>query len=255
MTLKQTGITLLVLAVLAVVAGVWASYSRPVAQEPAQVQDLLGGTATSTGQMEYRELSDCFDIDALYPASTGLSATADAKAREFIQTRLKHEIDQFKSDNDVSDRDPAQTKALGICTDRKFTLQLQYKQYVGQGMVSYFYTVYADSLGAHPNLYFITFTFDQNGKIVSIEDVLRSNDLSHLSQLVTADVTAQLKRRLKMDDVSGAIFNEGLTPNDNNYGNFVVDGSDLLVEIPPYQVAAWAAGTFEVRIPLSELQK
>ena len=47
----------------------------------------------------------------------------------------------------------------------------------------------------------------------------------------------------------------GLAPTVENYSTFAVDGDTLLIELPPYQVAAYAAGSFEVRVPLKDIQK
>ncbi len=260
MTIKQTLSALGILIVLGGAVGFWASRTTPA---PVAEQHILMGTKTADGDYQYSEQTDCFAIKANYPAATGLGAAADVKAREMIETRLKHEIDQFKADNDVSSRDPEQTKALGICGERKFTLEMTYKKYSGSNSVSYFYTVYADSLGAHPNAYFITFVFDENGKVVSIQDVLRTADLTELSLLVSTDVQKQLIARLgdslpvgaEGPDVTGAMFPEGVAAKEDNFKNFVIDGDTLAIEIPPYQVAAWAAGSFEVRIPLADLAR
>ncbi len=71
-----------------------------------------------------------------------------------------------------------------------------------------------------------------------------SNWLEELSLLVSNDVVSQVKQRLGIDDTTGAIFPEGLSPNEENFQNFAVDGTSLLIELPPYQVAAYAAGSF-----------
>ena len=121
--------------------------------------------------------------------------------------------------------------------------------------MSYAYTVYADTLGAHPNGYFRTFVFDQAGNEIKIQDIATSSAIvQKIAAAATAQVTKQLQDGLGQKDVADAIFKEGLAPTPDNFQNFVIDGSDLLVLIPPYQVAPYVAGSFEVRIPLSQLQ-
>ena len=153
----------------------------------------------------------------------------------------------------------------GITADRYYALALEYQAVMSSTTVSYAYQVYADTLGAHPNLYYKTFVFDQNGNQLGLKDVLSNNPnwLEELSLLVSQDVTAQLKARLAESipqgdegpDVTDSLFTEGLAAQEENFKNFVVDGDELVILIPPYQVAAYAAGAFEVRIPLSEVNR
>ena len=106
--------------------------------------------------------------------------------------------------------------------------------------------------------------FDLDGNEVTLAQVLDTNPnwLEELSLLVSQDVQKQLIARMgdslpvgaEGPDVTGAMFPEGVAPKAENFKNFVIDYDTLVIHIPPYQVAAWAAGSFEVRIPLSSLR-
>lgn len=266
MTNKQLLGSLAALAVLAIIFGTWASYTNTPATTSAvpALSSVVGGELASDGVYRYTERSACFSIDVEYPATTSLAAAADVRARTTMEQRLLQDISEFKANNDVSGRSPEQVEALGMCADRPFTLKIQYETRSGSGTISYLYTVFADSLGAHPNGYFITFVFNDNGELLGLEQVLGSNQnwLEELSLLVSRIVTAQMAERLGPDapqgaegpDVTGALFAEGLAPKEENFRQFIVDGDDLLIIIPPYQVAAYAMGSFEARIPLADLQ-
>ncbi len=247
-------------------AGLSSLTTPPVAAPTAGDKSaILGGTLGSDGAYHYSEDKEYYRIDADYPASTGLSAAADLKARTTIEQGLAAQIASFKQDSALDNITPQDAEIQGLSGDRKYALALEYKMVTSSTTVSYAYQVYADTLGAHPNLYYTTFVFDQDGNQLVLADVLSNNPnwLEELSLLVENDVTAQLKARLADSlpqgdegaDVTGSIFAEGLAAKEENFKNFVVDGDSLVILIPPYQVAAYAVGAFEVRIPLSEINK
>lgn len=266
MSNKQILGILAVLIILAVLVGMWASRTQPV-QEPAagDKSEILGGTLTANGYYEYTEDKPYYKITAVYPANTGLSEGGDVKARTTIEQGLAAEIANFKNGSGLDTLTPQDAEIQNISNERKYMLDLAYKAYASAGSVSYVYQIYADTLGAHPNGYYLTYTFDQDGNQLALGDVLKNNPnwLEELSLLVSQEVTAELKSRLSASlpqgdegaDVTGALFAEGLSPKEENFKNFAVDGTDLLIFIPPYQVAAYAAGSFELRIPLGEINK
>jgi hypothetical protein len=124
------------------------------------------------------------------------------------------------------------------------------------------FTIYEDTGGAHPNGFYRTFVFDEQGSAVKLSDLFLpaqagkpgSNYLQKISAAATAQVTKQLQEGLGQADVSGDIFAEGLAPTVENFKNFVIDGDTLYIVIPPYQAAAYVAGSFDVRIPFGDLK-
>jgi hypothetical protein len=255
MTLKQIASVLGVLAVLAIIFGLWASHTKPVAAPAAQETHILQGTKTAQGDYLYTEDKDYYSIKAAYPGQTGLKAEADAIARATIEQGLADEIANFKKNSGLDALTPQDIQTQGLGGDRKYMLDMEYKAYSSTSSVSYAYTVYADTLGAHPNGYYLTFVFDSGGNQAELGDLFAdgSDYLARIASAATAQVTKQLQAGLNQQDVSESIFKEGLAPKDENFKNFVIDGDTLVVFIPPYQVAAYVAGSFEVRIPLSTL--
>lgn len=255
MDFKKTGIVLLVLFVAAGGLGFWASKTGLGPLAPQERHVLMGST-TPEGDYVYVEDAPYYTIEVRYPAKTALSGAADAKARFAIETALAARIAQFKTDGNFENLTEEDVRIQGLGADRKYALGLEYKTYTSLGYVSYLYTIYADTLGAHPNLYFLTFVFDNKGEQVALGQLFPNNPnwLEELSLLVSNDVVAQIRQRTGIDDVTGSVFAEGLAPVESNFQNFVLEGDSLLIEIPPYQVAAYAVGTFEVRIPLKDLQ-
>ncbi|MDE2071593.1 MAG: DUF3298 domain-containing protein [Patescibacteria group bacterium] len=248
----NTSRTLWALGLIIVVGGlafVAAGYTTP------QEAHVLQGTLSQDGRSyTYAEDKPYYSVSVEYPAHTALSGGADIKAREFMETALQAQVVQFKQDSGVETLTAQDAQYQNITADHKYALGIEYKEYGSPNYDSFLFSIYEDTLGAHPNGFFKTFVFDQNGKIISIEDIVKGKGLSALAALVRADVVKQMQTRLGQQDVSGALFEDGLAPTDNNYSNFIVDNTDLLIELPPYQVAAYAMGTFEVRVPLSNFQ-
>ena len=85
MTTKQILQVLGVLVVLAIIFGVWANYTKPVALPVAQETHVLQGTKTAEGDFVYTEDKDYYSIKAAYPAQTPLEGEADIKARAAIE--------------------------------------------------------------------------------------------------------------------------------------------------------------------------
>lgn len=105
--------------------------------------------------------------------------------------------------------------------------------------------------GAHPNHDFKTFTFDLNaGRELTLDDVLRadSNPWPTLSALAQISLTEQMG-----DFADAAWITDGTGENLENYHSWALDAENLYIFFPPYQVAAYAAGSFTVAIPLNSI--
>lgn len=256
MSTKQILYSLGILIILGLIFAGLASLTRPVAPV-AQETHVLAGTLTDQGDYLYTENKDYYTIQAAYPANTPLEPAADAKARATIEQALADEIANFKQDSGLNTLTPDDIKVQGLSADHHYALDMEYKMYTSSTTVSYAYQVYADTLGAHPNGYYMTFTFDQDGNQVMLADLFdpASSWLADISKAVTTQVTAQIKALTGGGDASMDIYPEGVAATPDNFKSFYLDGDTLGILIPPYQVAAYAAGSFDVRIPLASLAK
>jgi hypothetical protein len=258
MTTKQILYTLGILAVLAGIFGFLASFTKPI--EPvAEESHVLAGALTDQGDFVYTEDKDYYTVKAAYPATTPLEPDADRKARAVIEQGIADEIAVFKSDNNLGALTAQDAQMQNLSKDRRYALDMEYREATSSGTVSYAYQVYADTLGAHPNLYYRTFVFDREGNRLSLGDLFVASStgpgadyLNQISGAASVQVREELTRRLG-EEPGDSFFDEGTAPNPENFQNFVIDGNDLVFLLPPYQVAAYAAGSFEVRIPLSQL--
>ncbi len=246
----RRALILLVLLVLigALGVGFWGM------REGQDREDTLGALREGDNLLLARE-AETYRISAAYPAKPIPTGGTDENARalDSMETWIASTTAEFSSFS--TSLSPEERQFLGE-SGRKYELDITYKPYVSleAGTVSYEFDIYADTGGAHPNFYFHTFTFDERGEEVALGDLFEpdSEYLETLSEKALASVRADLSERLG-EDAAAVIFAEGLSPRPENFQNFVLSDDAFILLVPPYQAAAYAAGSFSVRIPFSLL--
>ncbi|MHB8710226.1 MAG: DUF3298 and DUF4163 domain-containing protein [Minisyncoccota bacterium] len=205
------------------------------AMKPAPVK---APATTETGialpALGYREHTKHDDIVANYPTTTPLKADANGAALALMKDFIVQTIDEFKTNGGTG------------------SLQIAYLIGSSTRTLSYIFTIYEDTGGAHGNTIFHTFVFDTaTGKNLSLADLFTPGApyLDTLSQISRA----KLPNVIGADIADPATISSGTTPDDKNFSNFFFDNTDFVILFPPYQVAPYAAGLQTLRIPVSEL--
>jgi hypothetical protein len=243
-------------AVILVLAGgiLWFVLTRPSPEGP-------GPSATSTPsgaeKLSVDDTGPYHDIHAYYPSKTPLaSASTDASAVFVMKTFAESEAQRFR-ENNVEVLTQADIELFGVGEDRKYVLDADYDIHESPVTVSYVYHLYADTLGAHPNAYYRTFTFDlQSGEELHIDDLFMTADyLDVLSNESRRILKAQIAEASAVpeDELDTSMLDAGTTPFSDNFQNFYLEGNDLVIVFPPYQVGPWVLGTQEAHIPRSAL--
>jgi hypothetical protein len=214
-------------------------------------------TVIETGDRQYKESADYYTVQINYPDKTPLatrtSAGADRKALATTESMLKGLVSGFKDLANVGALSQEEKDRLNQ-NGLKYSLNVGYRPYSSGSFVSYEYDVYMDTGGAHPNNSYKTLVFDLNGNTVKLGDLFMSGDyLTKISEMAKTQIEAQITQRAGKEAVSTLVV-EGYAPKAENFENFVVDSDRIRIFIPPYQVAAYAAGGFEVQIPLAEMK-
>ncbi len=255
---------LVVLVLMLVMVGlfVWYLLARPYATLP------VGQTGTSTPAtstvvlpipkdvpQHLTESGTYYDIDLEYPSVTPLtqsaSASADASAIATMKAYDESTTATFKKDTDITDITPQIAEDQGLNQYNKYELSSTYQTFTSPFSVSYVFNVTEDTLGAHPNSNFQTFTFRAtDGAVINLADLFNSgtNYLGTLSTLTRAALTKQMG-----SNSNPSFIDPGTTPDANNFSNFAIDGNDLVIFFAPYAVGPYSSGPQTVRIPLSEL--
>ncbi len=210
---------------------------------------------TDAPATKYADHGKYYDIDLQYPSHTPLAQIAgeqaEANAVQLFRQFSENTAEGFKEDGQLGSLTDADAKIQGLDSSRKYSLSDTFDFYSSPSTISYNFEIYSDTLGAHPNTYYRSFTFDaKTGTSLGLGDLFVSgvNYLNTLSTLSRTSLTSQLG-----DNGSPETINAGTTPDEDNFQNFVIDGKNLVIFFPPYQVAAYAAGPQSVKIPFSQL--
>jgi hypothetical protein len=249
--MKKSLLAAIIILVLAA-GGAW--YYFDGASYFAAEKHIILGTLGAEGDYVYAEDMPYYLVDVYYPAKTPLGRSADRAARLTMEQGLLDLVNQFKNNGQFESLTAEDVAIQGLGPDRKYALAIEYKEYTSPKYVSYVYSIYEDTLGAHPNGYFKTYTFNKKGEALPLAGLFKpeSDYLARIAPLATAEVERLITER-GGEGAADGLFREGLSPTVENYSSFHVDGDNLIILFPPYQVAAYAVGVFTVRIPLSQL--
>ncbi len=215
-------------------------------------------TSSTAPALHITEHAKYYDIDMTYPSATPLlsvSATANAQAVSVMRAAMQQVVEQFKKDGNFTNLTPEDVKIMRL-DERQEALSSEYKVYTGPRTVSYSFLIYSDTLGAHPNSYYQTFTFDtQTGAQLSLSDLF----LPSVSYLEKMSVRARADLPDIISKMSEGTFGDtdsiklGTAPTKDNFSTFYVEGKNLVLVFPPYQVGPYALGTVLYPIPLAQL--
>jgi uncharacterized protein YecT (DUF1311 family) len=180
-----------------------------------------------------------YEIDIAYPQTGNKSVDAA------IADWAKKETSDFKSDAAGNDGD----SSIG-----GYTLDIEYD--VARNDDEIFAVVFTESTfegGAHPNTNFRTMNFLMpDGWQVYLPEVFTDAGLKKISQLAIADLNKQLTSPDEMSDKDWIA--RGAGPDWDNFGDFTLLPDALDIQYAPYNVAAYAAGPQETKIPMAPLK-
>jgi hypothetical protein len=248
MTVKNGIIGLILVAVLGF--GVWYLFTN---------SQSLPHVLNERGDRQIKEETEFYVIQAVYPNTTRLatrtdtSSSADKRAVRRIESVVEDAIDDFKRDAQqaLTESEKARLTEAGL----KYSFNLGYQPYNSGSFASFELGIFKDVGGAHPINSFKTLVFDLEGNEVKLGDLFVSGSdyLDRIATVARTQVEEQLASRAGAEATSTVIA-AGLAPTAENFANWVNNDGTLMFFIPPSQAAAYAAGSFIVRISLDELR-
>ena len=248
-----------ILVLIFVVLAIWymATHQAPaVFTASIATSTPSGATAAVSGPQTITDDGQYYQIRAQYPGSTVLAQSANAQADTAavaqIKAFLQQEAANFKQNGDFANLTAEDAHIQGLDQGRIYSLDAEYKAYQGAHSVSYVYTLESDTLGAHPNEYYKTFTFDTiSGQSLAIGDIFQpnSNYLQLLSTRVRADLPSIINN-LQAGAADTATINVGTQPIIEDFQSWYIDDANLVIVFAPYQVGPYSIGTVLDTIPL-----
>lgn len=241
---RNTLVGLIALAVVALGAFLYYGFWPAPAKAP-------GGSVTTSLTNPYTEHGAYYDVSAAYPTSTPLPTKASEVVVDVMQGWMLATISQFKSDTNAENPSAEDSSVMGFDQGRKVSLDIKYQTFTAPHTVSYVFTTYEDTGGAHGNTFLTTFTFDTpTGTELALADLFTASSgyLGKLSSIARAKLPGILGEMADTQMIEG-----GTAPEAKSFESWYLDGSSLVLLFPPYAVAAYAAGTQTLTIPLSNL--
>lgn len=253
----------MLVAILAAIAAWYMLGSEKVIAPTSPTATSTGQTASTTAAAapaaHIIEHAAYYDIDLAYPSATplaSLSADANAKAVATMKAAMQGTADQFVKDGNFANLTQKDIQMMGL-TQRKESLGAQYKGYTSKHTISYVFAIYSDTLGAHPNTVYQVFTFDtQTGAQLGLGDLFTvSTYLNELSTIANQQLPSILadREQVNVSEVDTDYMAQGSAPKAENYQDWYLNGNNLVIVFPPYQVGPYALGTIEMPISLSQL--
>lgn len=261
MNTKDTGfwVGIGVLAIVAI-ALLWYMATHPA---PAQAPGTGQNAATVGANGTIHDDGQYYAIDATYPTTTTLATTAGTKADEAARAAMESfvntQIATFKQQNiDTLTPDDIQVMQLGQ-DGRQYALDIAYTATSSPTIDSYVFTIYQDTMGAHPNGTYQTFNFDAaTGDRLTISSIFLPNSgfLNRLSTMARASLPATIASEEQIDpsQVDMGMIADGTGPTIDNFSQFYVANGQLVIIFPPYQVGPYSLGTVLFPIPLSQVK-
>ena len=240
------------IAILIIIVGL--TFYFVTKSQPTKTPTIpLASTADSFPAGGYTEHAKYYDSAVNYATSTPLlssvGASADAQAVAVMQKFASDTVAQFKIDGNFANLTANDTKMMGFDQGRKETLKIVYLIASSPHTVSYIYTIYEDTLGAHGNIFFKTFTFDTStGAPLALADIFTSGSsyLDLLSKISRAKLPSVIGK-----NADTLFITNGTAPKDKNFANFFFDNHDLVILFAPYAVAPYSSGPQTLRIPFT----
>lgn len=257
MTSKNLFFGLLVLLVAGLIGAYFLSRSVTVSSPNLTAQE-----DPSAGYEDVVETGQYYEISARAPSTVSLSSSASASAKAsaeaVINAWVKETIATFKLNSGLETLTEEDVRIQGLGEGRKYALNTSYEEHIGPATVSYVFQIYEDTLGAHPNAYYRSFTFDsKNGKELRIADIFESTTyLDTLSRVSRDMLIPQIAKATEtsVEEMSTEYIETGTTPDQNNFQIFYLTTTDLVIVFPPYQVGPWVLGTQTIRVPRAEIE-
>lgn len=223
----------------------------PAAAEPVEADTTI--TLVLSGTRTEHERESRLSVDMTYPqlnpsARPDLAHIFDQINAQIVE-RMSSEVDSFlvwaRESAAITDATLGGESSLeggfsdAFINDRVFSTR--------QHMYSY-------TLGAaHPNTTTIVHNFDLGtGEVLALEDLFESGTayLDTLSLLTQVGLFSEAESR---GFAASDLWEDGYAAQAENFERFTIGVDSLAIHFPPYSVAPYVAGDFEVCIPYTRL--
>lgn len=220
-----------------------AACGTPDAPEPpAEVEPPT--LRVETDSLKARADSLNYDIAIAYPQIAGSDAPAIARINRSIRDSLAAFAASIKPRRTDFSGDPERDRMIVGEAEGRPT-----RTFLGDRLFSSRVDIYAFTGGAHGNLFSFPLTYDlATGESIRLGALFRNGTAwpDTLSMLTTA--------RLAAEQDTSWFFEDRVPATPETFAFFTLGADSLTVFFPPYAIAPYAAGAFEVTLPYTDLR-
>jgi hypothetical protein len=192
-----------------------------------------------------------FDINIDYPELIATDApAAAAKFNRLIKTIAEREFAEFRKlmfEQTTEDLKFARERGVNNYLEAGYRIDFADERVVSVGFAVSTYTG-----GAHPNHHSLTVNFDlKTGRRIELAELFKpgASYLKIISDYCVKDLKTKTGEMSDEDWIRS-----GAGPAKENFRSWSITKKGILINFDPYQVAAYAAGPFEVLVPYDELK-
>jgi len=237
------------------------SYSYYIFHKPVKeidIKDSPFSILLENSTTTFAEGTDWYDAKIVYPKKNQKVTDQIFKMWQDFATET-----QIKNYTNLKDA----KEGLAINVDGlRYSFYADYEIATSTNTISYVYEIYNFTGGAHGGTSIVAITENEKQEIIPIEQILPTEKLVKVAALAKTDLIKQKADRMRSygnmseKDIAAVqkndtFLDEGVKPTRENYSVAWYDGDDVVISFGQYQVASYAEGMFEVRIPTGTLMQ
>ncbi len=248
------------IAIVLLVVGAGLVFHPTSAPTVSQNISTASSSPVTVVTKKIEQTDDISRVDVSYPFITGISQDINNQIQALLQNRIAdfkkiaHENEQARVETNARLPLSQQRPARPNPNDFWYELNITYATgTIDAKTASILFLVDEYSGGAHGNKSFIPFNYDiANNKPITLADVFLNvpDYLQKISDFVYADVLKQLTNQETGMQPDIEWVKAGTAPQTDNFSAFTINNNSITFYIPPYQVAPYALGDFQVEMPI-----
>lgn len=204
-------------------------------KEKGQVVQVVGFQEVAS-EKKIVEDEHSYQLRVYYPI------TSYPLLNQEIDSMIQKQIRDFKKE----------ITSVTVQPDQVYSLDILYQEYEYFSYLSYIFTTFQDTGGAHPYSFYSSITYDKDtNEIITIDHLVEENPL--FLEIVSKNIREKLSKNSAI--VSYDMMIQGTTPEKKNFSNFAITKDGYLFFFSPYQVAPYSSGKFQVLLPYSLFEK
>lgn len=243
--------------IILLICGVGYSYynfTKPIAV--TEIKDSIFSSYLKNETETFKESTDWYEVSIDYP-----------KDNQKVRDEILEMWNNFEKENQLKKYKTLEEAKEGLQINvegLKYAFNAEYKIANSKNTLTYVYQIYTFTGGAHGGTIIYPITFNEKLEKMKSTDVLPDSQLEKVAKLSEIELKKQKYQRLKsygnmteeeINEIqkNDDFLSEGVKPIRENYNSVWYDGDDIVISFGQYQVASYAEGMFEVRIPRSLL--